>query len=80
MLRNRMGDPNAVNWRDPAGEHPVTRAEWRVCDMVGELEALLGRTRSRAGAQRWQNLWSRLSKEQRGQYIQARGEKPRRHN
>jgi hypothetical protein len=72
-----MGNPRAENWRDPAGTNPITGQAWRVCDMVGQLEALLGRVHSQAGAQRWQNLWNRLTKEQRGQYVQARGNRPR---
>src|SRR2546423_5650742 len=75
-----VGDPRSKNWRDPAGHHPISGAEWRVCGKVSELERPLGPAPSQAGARRWQNMWRRLTKEQRVQYIKTRGDRPPRPN
>lgn len=71
-----MGHPGAENWRDPAGMDPDTGQPWRVCDMVGKLEARLGRAHRGARAASWQEIWDRLDDTQRSQYKQARGRRP----
>jgi hypothetical protein len=54
-----MGNPRAENWRDSAGVNPLDETAWRVCDLVHEMEDLLGRSHSRAGAERRQNARGR---------------------
>lgn len=71
-----MGDARAANWRDPAGLDPDTGESWRVCDMVGKLEATLGRAHRGMRAASWQEIWDRLDDKQRSQYKQARGRRP----
>jgi hypothetical protein len=71
-----MGNARAANWRDPAGIDPDTGESWRVCDMVGKLEATLGRAHRGAKAASWHEIWDRLDDKQRSQYTQARGRRP----
>lgn len=71
-----MGDTRAENWRDSAGLDPETGEMWRVCDMVGRLEATLGRSHRGARAGDWQKIWDQLDDKQRSQYTQARGKRP----
>lgn len=72
-----MSNSRAANWHDPAGLDPKTGEAWRVCDMVGKLEATLGRAHSGARKQAWYELWDQLDDKQREQYNEARGIKPR---
>jgi hypothetical protein len=72
-----MGNQRAENWRDPAGINPDTGKPWRVCDMVATLEHALGRSHSLEGARKWHERWSDLDDNQRSQYRQARGRRPR---
>jgi hypothetical protein len=71
-----MGNQRAENWRDAAGLDPETGEPWRVCDMVGKLEATLGRTHHGSRATAWQENWDQLDDKQRSQYKQARGRRP----
>jgi hypothetical protein len=71
-----MGNKHAANWLDPAGLDPDTGETWRVCDMVGKLEATLGRAHQGKRAASWRELWNRLDDKQRNQYNEARGRKP----
>jgi hypothetical protein len=77
FLRRYVGDPKAANWNESAGSDPESGNSWRVCDMVAKLEEALGRSHSDPGAARWRVLWSKLSANQKSQYTQARGQRPR---